>query len=75
MNRTIPFIVKWICSVFLLISSLQDILYNFSIILILVLNQKIIIHATCTIITLHRTFSYSRNRQNPTPNITENRKT
>ena len=31
MNRTIPFIVKWICSVFLLISSLQDILYNFSI--------------------------------------------
>ena len=26
MNRTIPFIVKWICSVFLLISSLQDIL-------------------------------------------------
>lgn len=32
MNRTIPFIVKWICSVFLLISSLQDILYNFSII-------------------------------------------
>ena len=26
MNRTTPFIVKWICSVFLLISSLQDIL-------------------------------------------------
>ena len=32
MNRTNPFMVKWICSVFLLISSLQDILYNFSII-------------------------------------------
>lgn len=31
MNRTNPFIVKWICSA-LLISSLQDILYNFSII-------------------------------------------